>query len=796
MNKTIKKIVALGMGATMLAGTAAMALATDLSNYPAPFVKDGVFVGKIVIGEKAAAIDTIGAMDIAASLQRSATVAVTTTGAASTASVADGYKFAESSDLVLGANLYSVKAVVDDANLPALLESGTVMAEDGTEYDYDLTLDFASGSTVVPSANVNLNNLDDTNTEPVVFLDLGNGAAQAAYTATVDFVDDWSLKSTSTSTDAINSDAASIVLFGKTYTFDQNVEYDATDLILYGADTTTTLKKGESTKITYKGKDYTVEVIGGNSAAESVNLLVNGAAKSVTKGTSTTIGGLPIYIKDVFIDDTNNAAKEVSAQLFVGSNKLEIEFSATAGEVKLDGQVLDEVTAATSKTGANNWQNVNSIAFTVTPSAASDEVEYLLPGKSYVDPVFGSFKLNFVGADDLAKGKEAVMFTQNGKKLDVTFTPKGGQETTVSLLENNLTQDDLFVGAATLNNLVKNDIFFYNEFDGDADKAVTHVLQISRVKDGDNQSSTSYEVTVKDLTFDKEYTVTKCEVLTSKIALYPEATTSADNVTFTTDSDCSGTDADNKMNIYTNAGALVQFVNSTGSVLPSLNQLVVTSGSIIVTEDAQDDKDTLAGTYVLNATYTWNTADTNYRVTTTGVGTQVGNDDNVDYYLSPFGTYVVAETDNPGKYVKMYIPATEVHYDAFLMPVASEVVVSTTTSTGAVSLNAISVGMAILDTDATLGATPYIVVGGPCANTVSASLMGNPANCVTGFTEGKAMIKLFSDKNALLVAGYSAKDTQGACRVLATYKDHGFSGTELEVATTNLNSLTVKKLSS
>ena len=134
MNKTIKKIVALGMGATMLAGTAAMALATDLSDYPAPFVKDGVFVGKIVIGEKAASIDTVGALDIAASLQRSASVSVSGSGSTTTAVAADGYQFKENSILTLGSNLSSVgTTTVDDSNIPTLLASGTVEADDGSE---------------------------------------------------------------------------------------------------------------------------------------------------------------------------------------------------------------------------------------------------------------------------------------------------------------------------------------------------------------------------------------------------------------------------------------------------------------------------------------------------------------------------------------------------------------------------------------------------------------------------------------------------------------------------------------
>ncbi len=50
VKKTIRKIVALGTGATMVGATVMGALAvTSLADYPEPFVKDGQFNGKIVV---------------------------------------------------------------------------------------------------------------------------------------------------------------------------------------------------------------------------------------------------------------------------------------------------------------------------------------------------------------------------------------------------------------------------------------------------------------------------------------------------------------------------------------------------------------------------------------------------------------------------------------------------------------------------------------------------------------------------------------------------------------------------
>jgi hypothetical protein len=88
-----------------------------------------------------------------------------------------------------------------------------------------------------------------------------------------------------------------------------------------------------------------------------------------------------------------------------------------------------------------------------------------------------------------------------------------------------------------------------------------------------------------------------------------------------------------------------------------------------------------------------------------------------------------------------------------------------------------------------------IVVGGPCANSVSAQLFGYPQNCMEGFVRGKAVIKLFErgDSVAIVVAGATASDTRRASRVLANFNDYDFAGTEVEVTGTSLKDVQVRK---
>ena len=54
LRKAIKRIIALGTGATMVGATILGAMAAaDLSNYPAPFVEDGAFNALLVVGAAA-----------------------------------------------------------------------------------------------------------------------------------------------------------------------------------------------------------------------------------------------------------------------------------------------------------------------------------------------------------------------------------------------------------------------------------------------------------------------------------------------------------------------------------------------------------------------------------------------------------------------------------------------------------------------------------------------------------------------------------------------------------------------
>jgi hypothetical protein len=122
--------------------------------------------------------------------------------------------------------------------------------------------------------------------------------------------------------------------------------------------------------------------------------------------------------------------------------------------------------------------------------------------------------------------------------------------------------------------------------------------------------------------------------------------------------------------------------------------------------------------------------------------------------------------------------------------------VSTSSVEGGVSekVQALPVGVSKLASEVS-DITQYnaIVVGGPCANPISAQLMGNPEPCWESITNGVA--KLFEHANgnvALLAAGRTGQDTRRVARALATGQIASVNSKEASISGTTLTDITVR----
>ena len=183
VRKAVKRIAALAAGTTMVTATMMGAMAYDLGDYPEPFVKNGLFGGKLVIGKDAQVSDVLGAIDIAASLQAAAKTEVSADGVSSSVSVTGGVALASGSDdLIIGDDIDAPNTgSYDDADFPDLLADGIVEDDDGTEYDYTQEI-------IVPDAQVVLERDDTYGEDPILAVNVKDAADQHIYFV-VDFQD-------------------------------------------------------------------------------------------------------------------------------------------------------------------------------------------------------------------------------------------------------------------------------------------------------------------------------------------------------------------------------------------------------------------------------------------------------------------------------------------------------------------------------------------------------------------------------------------------------------------------------
>lgn len=93
----------------------------------------------------------------------------------------------------------------------------------------------------------------------------------------------------------------------------------------------------------------------------------------------------------------------------------------------------------------------------------------------------------------------------------------------------------------------------------------------------------------------------------------------------------------------------------------------------------------------------------------------------------------------------------------------------------------------------------YILIGGPCANKITAQVMDLPTTwpeCTIGFRKGIGKILLYNkwNRTQIIVAGYDSEDTRKAAEVLKNYDKFNLTDKEIEVVIGETGNLEVKSL--
>ena len=853
--KAIKRMIALGTGAIMV-GSSVFA-AADLANYPSPFVKDGKFSGVLVVGDKAAAEDVIGISDIVSSLQFAATKKAATTAAGTVAVEGDAWQVGTSNHLELSEDgsttdtietLRNITTYIDKNNLKALA-SGSVSNNKVTSpfNQYLYLLGPGSGTTLDNGYVIYSENDGDVSAD---FLYFKSGREIARYlieftTALESDVDDSAGSASSTGLFLTDYQDVDLTLFGRKYTIvtakRQTTGGSEMVLTLMGGAGKDTLIEKQTKTYTIGGKDY--ETTLNFVDADEAQFVINGQTSRKMKDgdTDKLSDGTTIGVTDVLYQDYAGGIH--SATFFIGANKLEIKDTGvtdvvSSNQLKVDDNTIDDASVIIEGTTTNTTFKINRIHVNMT----SDD--------NFFVPAGGKLS-EAIKTEGGTTAEPQVLFTENWdieyrglKKVNtekIKLKTSGSSQYNLEFVDGDGNKVDVSIGKATAANALKfgddGKPFINNENSSIAKDAYfvvtdgsrkrgerkTYVLQY---KGADKVTADNPVLKFKNIGGSKtiEQTFAAAEegtsIATLKVggadfkiynATGVASDMNANDFPIRIDLDASGGINGANLsiiNITTRYGAEIQLVNSTitDTAAMSLRMIIKTP------DEARDGnaKDSVENVQALD--YAVNiTADSSTKValavlsgyTTAQNGQKItertpDGETNVQYGYTSYGTFIKRDSPSsePGtldidypesqRYPLVYITAKGTSF--------SEVGASTT---DAVTVQRIEVGAAKLASEvANVNAQNTIIVGGPCANTAAATILGNPVDCTAGFEPGSGRIELYENANgnvAMLVAGYAAVDTRNAAAVVANYKDYAgkLKGTKVKVTKGVGNVLTV-----
>src|SRR3989338_4382613 len=361
VKKAIKKVVAIAAGATMMGATLFSALAADLSMYPSPFVKDGKFDAFVVVGDKAAAEDVVGAVDIGASLQFEMKKETTVSLGTADVLISDGVKIKGTGSEVLNYNesIGDVRDTpLDEEDLPVLLAEGRYVESEGAtdndeSYTQELLLNDTNGYALHDQPEDLVH--DD-------YLELLDG--DILYRYSLEFDDPVEFE-TSSGVDGSREDdieGTQIEIQGNIYTITdiklvsgENIS----DMTLMAGETLLWLMQDQVIEKTVAGVKHEIKVVDVTDSEDSCGVSVDGDVAWIDKKADKTINGVNIGVLD---------AKAVHAQLQdvdicelnIGATEIKIENADTddptslPGIIEVDGEEVEEADVGIVNTGVRS----------------------------------------------------------------------------------------------------------------------------------------------------------------------------------------------------------------------------------------------------------------------------------------------------------------------------------------------------------------------------------------------------------------------------------------------------------
>ncbi len=421
MRLNFKKISALATSALMVGMTAGVAAA---ANYPVPFVQSGVANVAVVYGTGTGVsyLDTVEAGKIMSNLQTYLTGTSTST---TDTTAGETYPlFTSSSKVYMNDSINAVRSILTDSELPTVLLDGDFEGNVAAEYTQTITL--GSNPRLVYGKH------PESDSDPTIAISLSTSATtNPVYNATVNFNKAVNL----THSDSIGE---KLTLFGQVFSIGAGTT--GTDLVLFKSSQEVSLSIGgsdpSSQSVTVDDKAYTIELTGASDTSATIKVTDStGAsdAKEINEDASKKIQGIDVAVT---LADEDTATNRLTATVTVGANRVELtdgsEVKVGSDEDTLEGTNVDITT------GGNSWTNVTS--FVVQVAALDSDTDAIIEGGSFVDTVFGSFKVDFpalnIGTDSTAREDIIIKGSGSDKATVTAVTHKGGEAKSVEWYYN------------------------------------------------------------------------------------------------------------------------------------------------------------------------------------------------------------------------------------------------------------------------------------------------------------------------------------------------------------------------
>jgi hypothetical protein len=503
-----KKLAAMLIGSIMAAmPLAGSVLAADytLADFPAPFVVGNQANFLIVVGSGGTAAgianDLSGLINVAARLGGET---VTTAGGGTTISVSgEAATLASGTDRIyLASNINSQVSTVTVDDLPTILADGTFVDENGQEYGYEQTINIGSKEFKFDNSG---NDLDD----PALILDIGSDATAPLINLTVNF-------ELAIDFDDTDSEGEPITFFGKGYTVGTSSDADELQLLGGSESIFVDTEDGNTATATVSGTEYTVTLKGvtsGTTPKAVLQVETGGTTETdtVTEGTTKEINGIDVYV------DTANyyglESKLGDATIMLGADEIWLQdgqpVMVGSSKTDIDGTLVD----FDADPGSGN-----TTSMVISLAAEDSDFDHLIGGEEFVDPVFGTVKVQFAAAVDAptfsaTKGEDenAARNTIEFKRASddavaVKMTIQGDEATLEFANGVDLEDDDSNVlHVVEGETMVKDSYFILNS------GAYQHFMEVKKATcDDDNNADddvtlydkftgTSYKITDKDL---------------------------------------------------------------------------------------------------------------------------------------------------------------------------------------------------------------------------------------------------------------------------------------------------------